>query len=263
MSRRIRILAAVVACLALAASGCGGTSSASSSGSGDASGPLVVSAASSLQGAFGAYAQDFAGGARFSFAGSDELAAQIREGVKPDVFASANTKLPDALHAAGLVGAPTVFAGNRLVLAVPRDSRITSLAGVERRGVTLAIGSPTVPIGSYTRGVLARLPAPAARAILANVRSQEPDVKGIVGKLTQGAVDAGFVYVTDVDATGGALRAIPLPSALKPTAAYGVAVVTGAKRPAAARRFIAGLLHGSGQRALRAAGFLPPPSSSP
>ena len=44
------------------------------------------------------------------------------------------------------------------------------------------------------------------------MRSNEPDVTGIVGKLTQGAVDAGFVYVTDVNATGGELKAIELPT---------------------------------------------------
>ena len=54
--------------------------------------------------------------------------------------------------------------------------------------------------------MLARLPAAQEKAILANVRSSEPDVKGIVGKLTQGAADAGFVYVTDVNATDGDLR---------------------------------------------------------
>src|SRR3954463_16335799 len=113
--------------LALIVAGCG-------SGSGQE--PLVVSAASSLKGAFTAY-----GGARFSFAGSDELAAQIRQGVKPDVFASANTKLPDALYKEGLVEKPTVFAGNRLVLAVPAGSRIRSIADAARPGVTVAIGS--------------------------------------------------------------------------------------------------------------------------
>ena len=46
------------------------------------------------------------------------------------------------------------------------------------------------------------------------MRSNEPDVKGIVGKLTQGAVDAGFVYVTDVNAAGDALTAIELPAEL-------------------------------------------------
>ena len=66
--------------------------------------------------------------ARFSFAGSDELAAQIEKGVRPDVFAAANTKLPDALYAKGLVEKPTVFAGNRLVLAVPADGAKVALA---------------------------------------------------------------------------------------------------------------------------------------
>ena len=52
----------------------------------------------------------------------------------------------------------------------------------------------------------------ASHKILANVRSEEAEVTGIVGKLTQGAVDAGFTYVTDVKATNGALKAIPLPA---------------------------------------------------
>jgi molybdate transport system substrate-binding protein len=253
---------AIVAALGGAVAGCGSDDKSSSSSSGDSSGPIVVSAAASLQEAFTSYGHDFGSPPpRFSFAGSDQLAAQIRQGVKPDVFASANTKLPDALHKAGLVGTPTVFAGNRLVLAVPaKSSRITSVAGVERPGVTLATGSATVPVGSYTQKVLARLPAGQRASILKNVRSREPDVKGIVGKLTQGAVDAGFVYITDVKATHGALRAIELPKALKPSAAYGVAIVKGAKHPAADRKFVAGLVHGAGQRALLSAGFEPPPS---
>src|SRR6476469_11090818 len=79
--------------------------------------PISVSAASSLKTALTAYGGDFSNAvARFSFAGSDELAAQIEQGVKPDVFASANTKLPDALFDQDLVEKPTVFAGNRLVL---------------------------------------------------------------------------------------------------------------------------------------------------
>jgi molybdate transport system substrate-binding protein len=136
---------------------------------------------------------------------------------------------------------------------------VHSLADVERPGATLAIGSASVPVGSYTRKVLAQLPAAQRKAVLANVRSEEPDVKGIVGKLTEGAADAGFVYVTDVKAAKGALRAIDLPAGLNPSVAYGVAVVKGAKHPAAARRFIAGLLKGRGEQELRTDGFLPPP----
>jgi molybdate transport system substrate-binding protein len=217
-------------------------------GSGDDD-QLVVSAASSLKGAFTQY-----GGARFSFAGSDELAAQIRQGVKPDVFASANTKLPDQLYKEGLVDKPRIFAGNRLVLAVPaEDAKVTQLSDLSRGGITLAIGSEDVPIGAYTREVIAKLPK--AEQVLANVRSNEPDVKGVVGKLTQGAVDAGFVYVTDVQAADGLLEAIELPDAISPEVAYGVAVVKGAKHPDAARKFVDGLIDGDGHDALEAAGF--------
>ena len=221
-----------------------------------------MSAAASLKQAFTAYGRQFPGAsARFSFAGSDELAAQIEKGVKPDVFAAANTKLPDALYAKGLVEQPTVFAGNRLVLAVPADAtKVGSLKDLERGGVALAVGAKDVPIGAYTRTVLDKLPAAQSKAILANVRSEEPDVAGITGKLTQGAVDAGFLYASDVRATDDKLKAIELPDRLQPTVAYGVAVVKGAKHPAQARAFIAGLLHGAGAQALEDAGFLPPPT---
>jgi molybdate transport system substrate-binding protein len=230
---------------------------------GDAKTTLTVSAATSLKTAFTAYARDFGeASVRASFAGSDDLAAQIRQGVKPDVFAAANTKLPDQLYAEGLVEKPRVFAANRLVLAVPASgAKVASLADLAKRGITIAMGSPSVPVGSYTRKVLAALPAAQSKAILANVRSSEPDVGGVVGKVAQGAVDAGFVYVTDVKAASGELRAIDLPAELQPQVSYGVAVVKGARHPEQARTFVAGLLDGAGRDALAAAGFLPPPGT--
>ena len=244
--------------LVLALVGCGGDDEPG----GAAKPQLTVSAAASLKTAFTPYGRQFPGAsARFSFAGSDELAAQIEKGVKPDVFAAADTKLPDALYHKGLVEKPTVFAGNRLVLAVPVDgTKVGSLEDLERGGVTLAIGSQDVPIVAYTRTALEKLPAAQSRAILANVRSEEPDVAGVTGKLTQGAVDAGFLYASDVRATDDKLKAIELPETLQPTVAYGVAVVKGAKQPEQARAFIAGLLEGAGADALEAAGFEPPPT---
>jgi molybdate transport system substrate-binding protein len=136
---------------------------------------------------------------------------------------------------------------------------VGSLADAARPGVKIAIGAPSVPIGAYTRQVLARLGPATARAVQANVRSEEPDVAGIVGKLTQGAADAGFVYMTDVRASGGRLRAIPLPPRAQPRVVYAAAVVRGTSHRAAARAFVRGLLSGAGRRALLAAGFEPPP----
>jgi molybdate transport system substrate-binding protein len=254
----MRLLLALVAGLSLLA-GCG--SSDDSPGSA-ATPQLTVSAAASLKNALTAYGQAFdAADVRLSFAGSDELAAQIRQGVKPDVFASANTKLPDELYAAGLVEKPAVFASNKLVLAVPSGSPVRGLDDLTQTGTTIAMGSESVPVGSYTRKVLDGLPAAQKAAILANVRSNEPDVAGVVGKVAQGAVDAGFVYVTDVEATEGKLRAIDLPADLKPQVAYGVAVVKGAKHPEQAKQFVDGLLSGAGREALDSAGFLPPPGA--
>jgi molybdate transport system substrate-binding protein len=254
-----RLMTMVAAAVALAA--CGGSgSSGGSSGSAGKPG-LTVSAAASLNAAFTRYAMQFSQAVvHYSFAGSDMLAAQIEQGLKPDVFASANTTLPDMLYAKGLVSKPVVFAANGLVIAVPASStKVKSISDLEKPGVTIAIGSPTVPIGSYTRTVLARLGPGASAKVLANVRSEEADVTGIVGKLTEGAVDAGFTYVTDVQATKGALKAIPLPQSLQPTVAYGIAVVKGDPHPAQAQEFVSGVVSGAGQADLRQAGFLPPP----
>jgi molybdate transport system substrate-binding protein len=223
---------------------------------------LRVSAAASLKKAFESYGTSFdAAQASFSFAGSDQLAAQIRAGVDPDVFAAANTKLPDQLYREGLVKRPVPFAINTLVIAVPASGarKVRSLDDLARPGVRIAAGSATVPAGSYARKVLTGLPPDQAHAILANIRSNEPDVGGVVGKVSQGAADAGFVYVTDVKAAGGRLRSVAIPANLQPTVVYGAAVVKGAKHPDQAAEFVDGLTTGSGRRALRGAGFGPAP----
>jgi molybdate transport system substrate-binding protein len=221
---------------------------------------LVVSAASSMTEALGACSPDFADATvRLSFAGSDELAAQIRQGVKPDVYAAANTRLPEELSDEGRLGKPVEFATNQLVLAVPTGSSIASLADLAEGGVKIAIGADSVPIGAYTRETLAKLPAAQERAILDGVRSNEPDVKGIVGKLTQGAVDAAFVYVTDVKAANGELEAIELPRGLEPEVTYAAGVVEGAKQPQQAQAYLDGLVEGGCADALGEAGFGPAP----
>ena len=113
-----------------ASAACGGDDS--SSGGRRQPPPLTVSAAASLKTAFTEYGKQFKDAdAQFSFAGSDELAAQIRAGRQA-------RRLRRGQHEAarrsstpkGLVEKPAVFAGNRLVLAVPADgAKVSSLDG--------------------------------------------------------------------------------------------------------------------------------------
>ncbi len=236
----------IAAGLAAALAGCGGDDD-----------KLVVSAASSLKTAFDAYGRDFDTDVAFQFAGSDELAAQIRQGVKPDVYAAANASLPDELHREGKLSKPVEFVANSLVVAVPKDSRIQGPEQLADDGVTVAIGSESVPVGAYTREVLGRFPNGIGDRILDNVRTNEPDARGIVGKLTQGAADAGFVYASDVEATGGDLRAIPIPGEFQPSVVYAAGVVEGAEQPELARDYVDGLVSGRCYDALQEAGFGP------
>jgi molybdate transport system substrate-binding protein len=252
--------AALVLAVAAALAACGDGSGDATAGEDGEKPRLVVSVAASMTEALEACAPEFADAdVRLQFAGSDELAAQVRQGVTPDVYAAANTTLPHQLHDEGLLYEPVEFATNELVLAVPKDSDIDSLADLTRDGLKIAIGAEDVPIGAYTRETLGKLPDAQERAILDNVRSNEPDVKGIVGKLTQGAADAGFVYVTDVNAAGSELEAIDLPAELEPTARYAAAVVRGAKQPDEAGTFVDQLVDGPCADALEEAGFGPAP----
>jgi molybdate transport system substrate-binding protein len=248
----LRTLPALLLALAL----CGVAGGCGSAGESE----LTVLAASSLQDPLTAYGASFDGAeVRSSFAGSDTLAAQIRQGAAADVFASADTDYPAELRRMGLVEQPVVFAANELVIAVPAGSDISSLADLAEPGRTIVIGDPSVPVGSYTREVLRRLPAAESESILANVRSEEPEVSSIVAKLGNGAADAGFVYVTDVRAAAGGLRMIRIPETLRPKVTYAAAVVKGTGQQRLAQRYLDELRKGRGAIDLRRAGFLPPP----
>jgi molybdate transport system substrate-binding protein len=190
----------------------------------------------------------------YNFAGSNQLALQIRQGAPAAVFASASPEYTRALFRERLVERPRVFATNSLVLAVPASNpaALRTVFDLRRGDVKLVIGSASVPIGIYTRAVLKRL---GLSTVLASVVSEEPDVKSIVGKLALGEADAGFVYRTDVRAAAGRLRAIALPARAQPTVRYEVAVVRGSSSTAAARRWVQALSTHHARQALTAAGF--------
>ena len=237
MSRSLALLAVVL----LAA--CGG------SAEDDA---LLVFAASSLSDVAPAVDPD----ATVVFGGSNDLAAQIRDGAEAHVLLSASATPLEELRTEGLVEPPVAFASNRLVLVVSTETpagRIEDLNDLARDGVTLVLGAEGVPIGDYAREVLAA----AGLAGEVNVVSLEEDVKGVLGKVALGEADAGIVYATDARAAGGDVRPVAIPNELQPDVRYYATVV---KPPSdAARAYLDRLVGAEGEKALRDAGFLPLP----
>lgn len=243
----------LVACL-LALAACGGNNGETQGGTSSVSeSPLIVSAAASLTEVFPTIDST----ARYNFAGSDELATQIREGAPSDVYAAASSKHPQGLYDEGLVEEPVTFASNRLVLIVPTDNPagIETLEDVTRPGTKLVIAAEGVPVGDYTREVLTELELAGA---LDNVVSNEDDVKGVVGKVSLGEADAGFVYATDATAAGEEVSAIELPEGSQPPIEYQIAVVESSDDKQAAAAFVQQVLGAEGRQALEAAGFVLP-----
>ena len=215
------------------------------------SGKLAVFAAASLTDAFPRINRE----PRYSFAGSDQLAAQIQLGAQVDVFAAASPKYPELLYQKGLVEKPIPFATNTLVVILPKSNPagIHTVVDLTKPGVKVVIGDPAVPVGSYTLTVLKNLGI--SDAVLKNVVSRESDVKGVVGKVALGEADAGFVYVTDVRPVRGKVLAIAIRESAQPHVVYEVCVLKNAKHAAAAHRFVTALIRPPAQKILASYGF--------
>ena len=233
---------------------------------------LTVFAAASLTGAFqeigGMFEQAHPGTrVRFNFAGSQQLATQLEQGAIADVFASADQRWMDyAAEKDLLAGAARLFAHNRLVVIVPstNPARIGRLQDLAKRGVKLVVAAEAVPVGAYTRQSLAKLaqapdfPADYDRRVLANVVSQEENVKAVVTKVQLGEADAGVVYASDaMGSVARHLRVFPIPDEQNVIADYPIAALKGATAPSAAKDFIGLVLAAEGQAVLQRFGLIP------
>lgn len=228
--------------LALAlATGCG-------AGSAPAAPRLTVLAAASLTEVF----EDLARGTSvtFSFAGSQQLVAQVEARAPVDVVATADPDAMDRLVRAGLVDPPRTFASNRLTIAVGSGNpdRIQGLADLGRDGLKVVLADPAVPAGRYARQVL------EGAGVRVRPVSLELDVKAVARKVAAGEADAGIVYATDVAAGSS----VVIPDSSNVVATYPVAVVRASTRRAAAEAFVDRLLGQPGRDALTAHGFLLP-----
>jgi molybdate transport system substrate-binding protein len=227
-------------------------------GTARASDPPTVFAAASLTDVF----REIDSGARYSFAGSNTLALQIRQGAPADVFASAAPNFTQELFRDGLVEKPRFLAFNRLTVIVPRSNPagIDSVYDLTRSGVKLVVANARVPVGSYTRTVFRNLGISGA---LRNVVSQEADVRDVLGKIALGQADAGVVYVTDARVAGSQVTRVAIPVFAQPKVRYEIAVVEASPDKDAAQAFIDRVTGPRGRRPMAQAGFRFPPPPKP
>lgn len=263
-------LALAVAAVALFAGACSssdqpstqsGGSSASApapKGSGEAGGTLTVFAAASLTESFTALGKQFEAShpgvtVKFSFAGSSGLVQQLTNGAKADVFASADqTNMDKAVQGGVIDGQPTVFATNKLAIAVaPGNPKgIKTFADLNKAGLTVVTCAPQVPCGSATKKV------ETATGVTLKPKSEEQDVKQVLNKVQTGDADAGLVYVTDATSAAGKVDKVDFPEASGAINTYPIAVVKGGQS-ALAKEFDDFVLGAEGKAELSKVGFGP------
>ncbi len=201
------------------------------------------------------------------YAGSALLRAQLEQGAQADLFLAADWRQMEAAADSGLLsGEPRAFASNKLVVALADSGRtLQGLADLAQPGLRLVIALPQTPAGAYAREALATLDsmpglgAGYSQAVLANIVSEETNVRSVLAKVSLGEADAGFVYQTD--ARGAQLDAIQFPASAQAKIAYTAAVLASAQDAILAYRFLDYLHSARGQEILQQHGFLPPPES--
>ncbi|MBD0709461.1 MULTISPECIES: molybdate ABC transporter substrate-binding protein [unclassified Streptomyces] len=188
----------------------------------------------------------------FSFAGSQELVAQIAQGSPADALVTADTKSMDKVKAD--TGTPTVIARNRLVIATAKGNpfKVDALKDLADTKLKVVLAAPEVPAGKYSRKIL------DAQHIAVKPVSEEPSVRAVLSKVELGEADAGLVYETDAESAKDKVDAVAIPDAQNAVAEYPAATVKESAHAEAAAAFVAWLSSPEAQKILQDAGFQKP-----
>jgi molybdate transport system substrate-binding protein len=186
----------------------------------------------------------------FDFDGSQVLVAQIEQGARADVFASADEKNMKAAQDAGFAGPSTDFAHNVLVIVTPESSPVKIATDLASPNVKVAVCVQSAPCGHYATSALSAMNIPA------HIVTQEINVEGVMEKVELNEVDAGIVYASDASAAKkGSLRTIIIPSYDQQPVTYPAAVIKGSANADIAAQFVAFLTSRGAQSILRHYGF--------
>ena len=202
--------------------------------------------------------------ARPSFAATSTLAQQIVNGAEAHVLVSANQSWVDHLDSKNLVARRRDLLGNRLVVIVPAESRLTirepkdlSDARIEH----VAIADPdSAPAGIYAREALANL------EIWDSLRSKivaAPDVRRALVHVESATVEAGIVYATDAAISGRVRVAFDIPRESTTPIRYPIVLLRNGSGNLSAERFFEYLGSSQAASVFRKHGFVVPAGPDP
>ncbi|MEU1279777.1 molybdate ABC transporter substrate-binding protein [Streptomyces sp. NPDC005805] len=188
----------------------------------------------------------------FSFAGSQELVAQVSQGSPADVLVTADTKSMDKVKAD--TDTPAIIAKNRLVIATGEGNphKVDDLKDLADPKLKVVLAAPEVPAGKYSEQIL------DAQKITVKPVSQEPNVRAVLSKVELGEADAGLVYKTDAESAQDKVDAVTIPDDQNAIAEYPAASLKDSRNAEAAAAFVAWLSSPEGQKILQDAGFQKP-----
>lgn len=253
------------------------TAGTTAAAGGTMTGEIVVYAASSLTDPFNKIKADLEKAnpglkITYSFGGSNTLRAQLEQGAKADVFASANqTEMDNALKSNLVADKGQVFARNRLVVILPRNNpgKVTKLQDLANPGLKFVTAAKDVPVGGYTLTALDKMSKDAAftpdfsTKVQANFVSQESNVKQVVSKVQLGEADAGVCYLTDISASvQNDITTLEIPDQFNTLASYPISALKAASNTAGAQAFVAYITGTQGQEILKSYGFITGGSST-
>lgn len=252
--------AAAASVFALAACSSGGDSSSASQSSGSSakSQTLTVYAAASLKKPFTKLGKQFEKEnpgvtVKFNFAGSSDLAAQIKAGAPVDVLATADERTMGLVTSAKMMdGTPELFTKNKLTIVVPKGNPkdVKDPKDLAKPGLKLVVCASAVPCGK------------AAEKFEKNAKitvkpvSEEAKVTDVLAKVASGDGEAGVVYVSDAKTSTGDVESVSIPDDVNVINDYPIGVVKDSKNADLAKKFNAMVLGDQGQKELTDAGFL-------
>jgi molybdate transport system substrate-binding protein len=214
-------------------------------------------------------------GVSYRFDSAPTLLSLLQQGADADVFVGIDRTTMDTLQQANLLdGAPSVLAGDQLVVVVPKTNpqQLQSFKDLANTGVRFIVPAPASQTTTTLQNAFkaasqdAAYGADFAAKADRNVLARDGDDQLVISRIVAGEVSAGVVFASSIDPSSRPqVQTIPLPTSVSPAAEYPIAVLVHASNAGGGRAFVQYALSAPAQDLLSRYGFtkVGPSASSP